>query len=202
MKKFLILVFVFLLTAFPIFAKNNQVNSNNQNKRQIQNQINDTETETGTKEIDEVEDEDVDEVDESTSKISEQVKKILEDRGDEKRGIGLQVREIAQNQEKKQEEIKKAYYELKNRGQLIRLFVGSDKKMTQALEQLNNENKLEIEKLIALKNQTMNEADKAQLQETIGTLTTQNTQLEEKIAKEKQANGLLGWFVKLFSKKE
>ncbi len=202
MKKFLILVFVFLLTAFPIFAKNNQVNSNNQNKRQIQNQINDTETETGTKEIDEVEDEDVDEVDESTSKISEQVKKILEDRGDEKRGIGLQVREIAENQEKKQEEIKKAYYELKNRGQLIRLFVGSDKKMTQALEQLNNENKLEIEKLIALKNQTMNEADKAQLQETIGTLTTQNTQLEEKIAKEKQANGLLGWFVKLFSKKE
>jgi len=193
---------VFLLTAFPIFAKNNQVNSNNQNKRQIQNQINDTETETGTKEIDEVEDEDVDEVDESTSKISEQVKKILEDRGDEKRGIGLQVREIAENQEKKQEEIKKAYYELKNRGQLIRLFVGSDKKMTQALEQLNNENKLEIEKLIALKNQTMNEADKAQLQETIGTLTTQNTQLEEKIAKEKQANGLLGWFVKLFSKKE
>lgn len=126
----------------------------------------------------------------------------MEDRGDEKRGIGLQVREIAQNQVKKQEEIKKAYYELKNRGQLVRLFVGSDKKMTQALEQLNNENKLEIEKLIALKNQTMNEADKAQLQETIGTLTTQNTQLEEKIAKEKQANGLFGWFVKLFSKKE
>jgi len=202
MKKYLILVFVFLLTAFPIFAKNDQVNSNNQNKRQIQNQISDTETETGTEEIDEVEDEDVDEVEESTSKISEQVKKILEDRGDEKRGIGLQVREIAENQEKKQEEIKKAYYELKNRGQLIRLFVGSDKKMTQALEQLNNENKLEIEKLIALKNQTMNEADKAQLQETIGTLTTQNTQLEEKIAKEKQANGLFGWFVKLFSKKE
>ncbi len=202
MKKFLILVFVFLLTAFPIFAKNDQVNSNNQNKRQIQNQISDTETETGTEEIDEVEDEDVDEVDESTSKISEQVKKILEDRGDEKRGIGLQVREIAQNQVKKQEEIKKAYYELKNRGQLVRLFVGSDKKMTQALEQLNNENKLEIEKLIALKNQTINEADKSQLQETIGTLTTQNTQLEEKIAKEKQANGLFGWFVKLFSKKE
>lgn len=202
MKKYLILVFVFLLTAFPIFAKNDQVNSNNQNKRQIQNQISDTETETGTKEIDEAEDEDVDEVEESTSNISEQVKKILEDRGDEKRGIGLQVREIAQNQVKKQEEIKKAYYELKNRGQLVRLFVGSDKKMTQALEQLNNENKLEIEKLIALKNQTMNEADKTQLQETIGTLTTQNTQLEEKIAKEKQANGLFGWFVKLFSKKE
>ncbi len=202
MKKYLILVFVFLLTAFPIFAKNDQVNSNNQNKRQIQNQISDTETETGTKEIDEAEDEDVDEVEESTSNISEQVKKILEDRGDEKRGIGLQVREIAQNQVKKQEEIKKAYYELKNRGQLVRLFVGSDKKMTQALEQLNNENKLEIEKLIALKNQTINEADKSQLQETIGTLTTQNTQLEEKIAKEKQANGLFGWFVKLFSKKE
>ena len=101
MKKYLILVFVFLLTAFPIFAKNDQVNSNNQNKRQIQNQISDTETETGTKEIDEAEDEDVDEVEESTSNISEQVKKILEDRGDEKRGIGLQVREIAQNQVKK-----------------------------------------------------------------------------------------------------
>jgi len=136
------------------------------------------------------------EVEYSITKVSEEVKKFLETRGDDKTGIGQQVKVIAQNQEK----IRSAFYELKNRGQLVRLFVGSDKKMTAALKELNDENIKTINKLVALKDQTVNEVDKTQIENTLGILLTQNSLLEEKINTEKQAIGLLGWFTRLFNK--
>ena len=170
-------MFVFLFLSTPIIAKNNN-DKQAQNKNEIKNE----------------------EVEESVEKVSTQVQELIDTVG-EKEGIGQKVKEIAQTQQKTQEKIKSTYYELKNRGQLIRLFVGSDKKMTQTLDLMTTENKLIIEKLIALKDQTVNEVDKEQLQDTIGTLLTQNGFLEEKIAKEKQATGLFGWFVKLFNRK-
>jgi len=139
------------------------------------------------------------EVEDSVEKVSTQVQELLDTVG-VKSGIGQQVKEFAQNQQKNQEKIKSSVYELKNRGQLVRLFVGSDKKMTKALEQMTEENKLTIQKLEELKTKTLNQAEKTQLQETIDLMLYQNTSLGEKIAKEKQANGLFGWFVKLFNK--
>lgn len=62
------------------------------------------------------------------------------------------------------------------------------------------ENKLTIQKLEELKTKTINQAEKDQLQETIDLMLYQNTSLGEKIAKEKQVNGLVGWFIKLFNK--
>lgn len=139
------------------------------------------------------------EVEDSVDKVSTQVQELLDTVG-AKSGIGQQVKEFAQNQQKTQQNIKSTYYELKNRGRLVRLFVGSDKKMTQALEQMTAENKLTIQKLEELKTKTINQAEKDQLQETIDLMLYQNTSLGEKIAKEKQVNGLFGWFVKLFNK--
>lgn len=134
--------------------------------------------------------------------MSDYVHQLIEDRKTTgiKGGIGEKVSEFAQNQQQVQEKIKNSYEQLKNRGQLIRLFVGSDKKMTAALDQLVGENKLRIEELEALKNQTTNLADQTQLQETIDLMLSQNTSLQEKIAKEKQVNGLFGWFLKLFNR--
>jgi len=216
MKKYLILSFIFLFISFPVIAKNavttpvqsqNRVQTQdpsisptgqqvqNRNEIQTQNQGEESQLKVKTKESEQLNQE----VEESVEKVSTQVQELLDTVG-EKTGIGQKVKEIAQNQEKNQEKIKSAYYELKNRGQLIRLFVGSDKKVTQALELMTEENKLIIEKLIALKDETINEVDKTQLQDTIGILLTQNGYLEEKIATEKQATGLFGWFVKLFNR--
>lgn len=211
---------MFLLISFPVVAKN-AVNSpvqsqervqtrnpsvsltgqqvQNRNEVQTQNQGEESQLQVKTKESEQLNQE----VEESVEKVSDYVHQLIEDRKTTgiKGGIGEKVSEFAQNQQQVQEKIKNSYEQLKNRGQLIRLFVGSDKKMTAALDQLVGENKLRIEELEALKNQTTNLADQTQLQETIDLMLSQNTSLQEKIAKEKQVNGLFGWFTRLFSRK-
>lgn len=167
----------------------------NQNEVQTQNQGQDKKLQVKTKESETLNQE----VEDSVDKVSTQVQELLDTVG-AKSGIGQQVKEIAQNQQKNQEKIKSNFYELKNRGQLVRLFVGSDKKMTKALEQMTEENKLTIQKLEELKTKTLNQAEKTQLQETIDLMLYQNTSLGEKIAKEKQDTGLFGWFTRLFAR--
>lgn len=220
MKKYLILSFLFLLTITPALAKNstevqgqqqgqtvvsptqkstisptgNQVKNTNEIK--TQNQGESQKNNIKTQENEQLSQN----VDENLTKVSDQVKELIETVG-VKGGIGQQVREIAQNQEKVQEKIKSSYYELKNRGQLIRLFVGSDKKIVQALEEMTQENKQIIQQLEEMKTKTKNQADLQQLQETIDLILNQNNSLGEKISNEKQVNGLFGWFVKLFSNK-
>lgn len=210
MKKYLVLSFLFLLVTVPVLAKS--ANSNSVSTSQDQNQVVITATPSGnqaqTQNLGQAkklvtpapENEPLDQtVDENITKVSTQVQELIDTVG-AKSGIGQQVKVIAQNQQQTQEKIKSSYYQLKNRGQLVRLFVGSDKKMTKALEQMTEENKAIIQKLEEMKNLTKDQADLDQLQKTIDSLLYQNTSLGEKIAKEKQVNGLFGWFVKLFNK--
>ena len=199
--------FLFLLVAFPVVAKSANSNSATQGQNKVVTTVtpvqNMTVTPTGNLVKNQGQEKKLQvtnqEVDASLEKVSTQVQELIDTIG-AKSGIGQQVKEIAQNQQKNQEKIKSNIYELKNRGQLVRLFVGSDKKMTQALELMTEENKLTIEKLEGMKNLTNNQAELTQLQDTIGILLTQNGYLEEKIATEKQANGLLGWFTRLFAR--
>jgi hypothetical protein len=65
---------------------------------------------------------------------------------------------------------------------------------------MTEENQQTIEQLVELKNQTKNQADLDQLEETINLMISQNTSLQNKLAKEKQVNGLFGWFVNLFNR--
>ena len=206
MKKYLMLSFLFLLVAFPVVAKSANSNSVNQGQNQVVTTITPvqsqktTVTPTGNLVKNQGQEKKLQvEVEDSVQKVSTQVQELLDTVGT-KSDIGQQVKEIAQNQQKNQEKIKSSVYELKNRGQLIRLFVGSDKKMTQALAQMSEENKLTIQKLEGMKNLTKNQVDLTQLQKTIDLMLYQNTSLGEKIAKENQVNGLVGWFTRLFNK--
>lgn len=224
MKKYLVLSFLFLLVSTPILAANSvgsqnqqnkpetvvsQANSNqakvtaiptgnqvkNQNEVKTQNQGEDQQLNVQNQENEQLNQA----VDEDLTKVSDQVLELIETTG-AKGGIGQQVKEIAQNQQKVQEKIQSSFYELKSRGSFVRLLVGSDKKLTQALEKMTEENQQTIEQLVELKNQTKNQADLDQLEETINLMISQNTSLQNKLAKEKQVNGLFGWFVNLFNR--
>lgn len=217
MKKYLVLSFLFLLLSTPVLAKssvgaqNQQNNSNravatvtptgsqvkNQNQIKTQNQGEDQNLNVNTQETEQLNQA----VEDDVVKVSDQVQELIETVG-AKGGIGQQVREIAQNQQKVQEKIQSSFYELNSRGSLVRLLVGSDKKLTQALEQMTEENKQTIEKLVELRNQTQNQSELDQLEETINLMISQNTSLENKLAKEKQVNGLFGWFVRLFNRQQ
>jgi len=138
-------------------------------------------------------------VDDSLTKVSDQVKELIETTG-AKGGIGQQVKEIAQNQTKLQEEIKLDITQLNSRGTAAKFFIGSDKKLIKSMEQKMEQNRLMIQQLEELKLQTKNSGDLQQLQETIDLMNYQNTSLQNKIDEENKIKGMFGWLVNLFNK--
>jgi len=115
-------------------------------------------------------------------------------------GIGPQIKEFAQTQQQVQNELKRAQTQLKNRNQLTRVVLGPDYKALKTMEQLHERNEIRIQTLTELADQVENEAELAQITETVALLTEQNTALAEQIADEEARPGILGWFFKLFAK--
>jgi hypothetical protein len=136
-------------------------------------------------------------VDDSLTKVSDQVHELIETVG-AKGGIGQEVKEIAQNQTKLQEEIVSDVAKLNSRGTLTKFFIGSDKKLIQTMEQKMEQNRLMIQQLEQLKLQTQNTLDLQQIQETIELMTYQNISLQNKIDKENKSNGIFGWLISFF----
>lgn len=216
MKKYLILSFLFLLVVTPVVAKGapsisgQQMNSSstvtanptnkptvsptgnqlkNKNEVQTKNQGEEKQIEVKTEESEEL-----------TQKVSDQVHELIDTVG-VKKGIGQQVKEIAQNQIKNQENIKSSLAQLQLRKYFVKFFIGSDKKAVQDAEEQLEQSKLMVQQLEELKLKTKNTADIQQLQETIDLITYQNTSLQEKIDLESNSKGMFGWLLKLFNKK-
>ncbi|MFA6184618.1 MAG: hypothetical protein WCT51_01030 [Candidatus Shapirobacteria bacterium] len=167
----------------------------NTNEVQTQNQGEDSQLSVKTQESEKLNQA----VDDSLTKVSDQVKELIETTG-AKGGIGTEVKEIAQNQTKLQDEIVSDVAKLNSRGTVAKFFIGSDKKLIQTMEQKMEQNRLMIQQLEELKLQTKNSGDLQQLQETIDLMTYQNTSLQNKIDKESKTNGMFGWLVNLFNK--
>lgn len=218
MKKYIVMSFLFLMAVSPILAKNtdsvggqnnqatttptkmvtvtptgNQVK--NQNEVQTKNQGEEQQLSVKTQESEQLNQN----IDDSLTKVSDQVHQLIETVG-AKGGIGPQVKEIAQDQIKLQEEIKSDVSLLNSRSGLTKFFVGSDKKLVKSMEQRMEQNRLMIQQLEELKLQTTNSGDLQQLQETIDLMTYQNTSLQDKIGQENKVNGIFGWLVNLFNK--
>lgn len=203
---------MFLLAAFPALAKGSTGTGSqnatgtqkivsptgnavqNQNQVQTQNQGEEQQLSVKTQESEQL---NLD-VTQSLTKVSDQVHQLIDTVG-AKGGIGQQVKVIAQDQLKIQDQIKSDFEGLNSRGALTRLLVGSDKKLTQSLEQKMEQNRLMIQQLEELKLQIKNSGDLQQLQETIDLMIYQNTSLQNKIGKENKVNGMFGWLVNLFN---
>jgi hypothetical protein len=212
MKKYIALSVMFLLAAFPTLAKGSTDTGSqnttgtqkivsptgnavqNQNQVQTQNQGEEQQLSVKTQESEQLNLH----VTQSLTKVSDQVHQLIDTVG-AKGGIGQQVKVIAQDQLKVQDQIKSDFEGLNSRGALARLLVGSDKKLTQSLEQKMEQNRLMIQQLEELKLQIKNSGDLQQLQETIDLMIYQNTSLQNKIGKENKVNGMFGWLVNLFN---
>lgn len=225
MKKYLVLSFLFLLVVTPAIAKSapatsgQQTGSNsapvtttvnptnkpitsptgnlvkNKNEVQTKNQGEEKQLEVKTQESEELNKT----VDDNFTKVSDQVHELINTVG-AKGGIGQQVKEIAQNQTKLQDEIKSSFNQINSRSSVAKLFLGSDKKTIKTMTQQMEQNRLMIQQLEELKLQTKNAADLQQLQETIDLMTYQNNSLQEVVNKETKINGMFGWLVNLFNK--
>lgn len=222
MKRYLILSFLFLLVVTPVIAKNTATGSQpstagqaatvtsakttvtvsptgnqikNQNEVKTQNQGEEKQLSVKTQETEQLNED----VDQSFSKVSDQVHKLIETVG-AKGGIGQEVKDIAQNQTKNQENIKSSLAQLQLRKYFVKFFVGSDKKAVKNVEEQLVQSKLMIQQLEELKLKTKNSSDLEQLQQTIDLITYQNTSLQEKIDLENKSKGMFGWLVNLLNK--
>lgn len=220
MKKYLLLSFLFLLATAPITANNStqaqsatapskstSVTSNNpslsptgsqvknQNAVQTQNQGQASNLSVQNQEAQALNQN----LDTSTLKVSDQVHQLLETVG-AKGGIGPQVREIAQNQDKVQQEIKDSVEKLNSRKKVTKFFIGSDKKLVKSMEEKMEQNRLMLQQLEELKLETKNSSDLQQLEQSIEAITSQNTSLQDKVKLEEKSNGLFGWFLNFFNK--
>jgi len=218
MKKYLILSFLFLLTINPIFAKgpsDASVSNQQSDQPNNKNKLTITPTDSQVKNTNEIQTQNKGEesqlniktkeneqpsysVDESFSKVSDQVHQLIDTIG-AKGGIGSEVKEIAQNQTKLQDEIKNTFNQLNSRSTLAKFFFGSDKKNIQIMTQQIEQNRLLVQQLEELKLQTKNSEELKQLQETINSMNYQNTSLQGKIDNENKSKGIFGWFINLFN---
>ncbi len=115
-------------------------------------------------------------------------------------GIGDQVRTIAQDQIKAQDQIQLQLDKVGSKGTLAKALFGPDYKALKSLEQQMEQNQLRIQALQELQTQVTNSGDETTLQETIESLINENTALQDAINLEGQVKSLFGWLVRLFVK--
>jgi len=130
--------------------------------------------------------------------VSQKVEEILEEEKSDK-GIGQQVKTIAQEQKQAQGEIEGQIHKLNARQGLMKKLFGADQKAIKNLQQQMEQNQLRIQQLQELQNETTNQAEENQIQELTQSLVEQNTALEDQIQAEEQVGSLFGWLIKLFT---
>jgi len=137
----------------------------------------------------------------ATASMSEVAKKVQEMQmlGQIEKGLGEQIRLIAQNQTQSQQRLHDGLGKVDERQGILKTFLGPDYKAMNAISREIGENELRITQLEQLKNQLANQADATKIQEMIQSLIAQNTALQERIQLEEQTKSMFGWMMKFFA---
>lgn len=139
------------------------------------------------------------EIAKNLTSISDNFKKLIEIFGTNSK-VGQQVQEVAQNGLKIQIAIKTDFDKLNSRGFLLKLLIGSDKKIIASIAQKIDQNNSNIKQLEDLKSLVKNQDEIQYFQNSIDLITNQNTLLQAKIEIENKSIGIFGWIINLFSK--
>lgn len=209
MKKYIALTFLFLLIAIPVSAKAairqpNQVTAaaqvsptgyqvQNRNQIQTQNQGEATQVAVQNQEKEQLESK----INENMGQVATQVQELIDTVG-AKGGIGVQVREIAQEQQKNQEQIKEQYTKLSTQSKFAKLMIGADQEAITALQAKLMENEQLMLKLENLKLQSRVQADLQKIEETIALMKDQNANIRTQVQLEQKYKGVFGWLLQLF----
>lgn len=124
----------------------------------------------------------------------------LLDVADQDKGIGEEVRVIAQEQNQSMEAIAEKIEKIENRGAIRTFLIGTDYKNVGALRSEMVHTRNRIEQLNRLRERTENEASEQALQEQIQNMEQEQTRIEEFLQENENKFSLFGWFVKLFIK--
>lgn len=116
------------------------------------------------------------------------------------KGIGQQIRVIAQNQKKNQEALEKDMEKAESRGKLKRFFFGADYKTLNSAENKLKIHTEELDQLKQLALEIQNIADTNSLEEQIKVMEQIKNELEQEINSNKKGFSLFGWLGRIFTK--
>lgn len=136
---------------------------------------------------------------EHMSAVAQKAEELLSQQAQKEGGIGEQIREVAQSQNQIRERVEEQFKKLEKRKGLLRNLLGPNRLALKNLDQQIEENENQIEKLQKIKEQALSLTEKNAIEEMIESLLAANTALEEKIAQEKKAPGILGRILNFFS---
>lgn len=115
-------------------------------------------------------------------------------------GIGQQIRNIAQEQNKSEENTVQAMEKLQTRSRIKTFFLGSDYKNLGKVRSEMVKTKNRLEQLNRLVENAGDQGDKTELQSQIQVLEQEQAKIEEFIRSEENKFSLFGWVLKLFSR--
>lgn len=137
---------------------------------------------------------------EKMSEVARQVKVLQEERGDDKSGIGLKVREIARNQVEAQEKISNKLAEMEKRKIWVKKMLGYNKEAVSSIQEEIAANRARAEELLKLQEESTDQEEIAEIETAITALTEQNAYLQESVRAEMQNQGVFGWFRGFFKR--
>lgn len=130
---------------------------------------------------------------ENMSNVASKVGSLLEMK-DDKKGIGQKVKEVAKEQIQSQEKIAEKLAKMEEKKIWLKKMFGYDKEAVQSVQQEIEANRLRIEELQTLRDQTTDKTELAALEEAISSLVEQNSSLQDTVRTEMQNQGVWGWF--------
>ncbi|MFH1389028.1 MAG: hypothetical protein ABII16_01675 [Patescibacteria group bacterium] len=204
MKTLIFVLYVFLVFGFVSLVNAKNEDAGNQNQIKTQNAGEDSNIKTSNQEQENTgmpkgASPRSETAKENMSAVSLKVEELLTTKVTQG-GIGEQVRLVAQEQKQAQDRISAGLEKIDSRGGLLKSLIGPNYLALKNMQEQMEQNRLRIMQLEKLEIQLVNLGDAALVQETIQTLTEQNTALIDKVALEEQSSSLLGWLFKILAK--
>ncbi|MBU1104719.1 hypothetical protein L6255_04150 [Candidatus Parcubacteria bacterium] len=204
MKKLIFVLYVFLVFGFVSLVNAKNEDAGNQNQIKTQNAGEDSNIKTSNQEQENTgmpkgASPRSETAKENMGAVSLKVEELLTTKVTQG-GIGEQVRLVAQEQKQAQDRISAGLEKIDSRGGLLKSLIGPNYLALKNMQEQMEQNRLRIMQLEKLEIQLVNLGDAALVQETIQTLTEQNTALIDKVALEEQSSSLLGWLFKILAK--
>jgi len=131
------------------------------------------------------------------SQVANAVQELLKV-ADRDGGIGEQIRIIAQEQSKKQEQIENSVSKVKGRGRLIKFFFGPNYKDVADAEQKLQELSAQVSSLKELAKEAKASGDAESIKEQAGALEQVRVEYQGEVDSEKKGFSLFGWVKKIF----
>lgn len=133
------------------------------------------------------------------SEVAKHVNILLQTKED-KKGIGKKVREVAIEQVKSQEKIAEKLAKMEEKKVWLKKVVGYDKEAVLGVTEEIDANRLRIQELIKLQEETTDRTEVAELETAINSLIDQNAALQDHVQEEMQNQGVWGWLRSMFKK--